>query len=104
MDLSKDADLLVCCAYKEYLERRKSGQSKRQANTFKPDFLESTDKISSWSRDDYLYTVRELKHAGFVTTYLDGTFAVTDKLIVYMENHFKNGLSSVIDFISKFIP
>lgn len=104
MELTKDADLLACCVYKEYLERRKNGIPKRQANTFSPEFHHSTDKISSWCKDDYLYTIGELKRAGLAKTYLDGTFVITDQFIIYMENRFKNGLVGVIDFITKFIP
>ena len=104
MELTKDADLLVCCAYKEYLNRRKNGIPKRQANTFHPDFRENTPKLSGWLRDDYLYTIGELQRAGFANSYLDGTFMITDRCVIYMENRFKNGLKEVTDFISKFIP
>ena len=104
MELTKDADLLVCCAYKEYLKRRKSGIPKRQANTFRPDFRENTPKLSEWLRDDYLYTIGELKRAGFANSYLDETFMITDQCVIYMENRFKSGLKEVTDFVSKFIP
>ena len=104
MELTKDADLLVCCAYKEYLDRRKRGISKRQANTFHSDFREENSKLSGWLHDDYLYTIGELKRAGFVNSYLDGTFIITDQCVIYMENRFKNGLKEVADFVSKFIP
>lgn len=104
MELTKDADLLVCCAYKEYLTRRKNGFPKRQANTFKRDFLKNSPKLSAWLPDDYLYTIGELKRAGFAKVYLDGTFIITDQCVIYMENRFKNGLKEITDFISKFIP
>lgn len=104
MELTKDADLLVCCAYKEYLDRRKNGIPKRQANTFHPEFRENTPELSGWLHDDYLYTVGELKRAGFARMALDGTFYITERCIIYMENRFKNGLMEVVDFISKFIP
>ena len=103
-NLTKDADLLVCCAYREYLKRRKSGIPKRQANTFHPDFKDSIPKLSDWLFDDYLFTISELKKVGFVHTSLDGTFCITSQCIIYMENRFKNGLKEVADFISKFIP
>lgn len=104
MELTKDADLLVCCVYKEYLNRRKSGIPKRQANTFHPDFKETTQKLSNWHHDDYLFTVSELKRAGFARLYPDGTFAITDQCVIYMENRFKNGLKEVTDFVTKLIP
>lgn len=33
-----------------------------------------------------------------------GNFDILDSTIVYMESRFKNGLSDVLDLISKFIP
>lgn len=104
MELTKDAELLVCCAYKEYLSRRKNGIPKRQANTFRIDFKNSTPKISEWLDDDYLYTIGELKRAEFAKVYLDGTFVITDRCIIYMENRFKNGIKEITDFILKLIP
>lgn len=104
MELTKDADLLVCCAYKEYLKRRKNGVRKRSANTFHPDFRENTPKLSKWLHDDYLYTISELRRAGLVRIGIDGTFVITDQCVIYMENRFQNGFNDVADFISKFIP
>lgn len=104
MELTKDADLLVCCVYKEYLSRRKNGMPKRQANTFHADFKNSAPKISKWLDDDYFYTIGELRRAGFVRVFLDHTFVITDHCIIYMENRFKNGLKEITDFVSKFMP
>ncbi len=104
MELTKDADLVACCIYREYLNRRKSGISKREAAGFSQDFYKSTDKLSSWSMDDFLYTLGELRRAGFVRTYITGSFGITDQLIIYMESRFKNGFIELTDFIAKFIP
>lgn len=104
IQLTKDADLLACCIYKEYLERRKNGISKRSANTFHVDFKEKASKIASWSIDDYLFTLGELRRAGLVRSYIDGTVAITDTFIIYMENRFKNNIIEITDFIAKFIP
>lgn len=104
MQLTKDADLLVCCAYKEYLHRRRNHIPKHQANTFHPDFKDTTAKLSGWLRADYLYTIGELRKVGFVKTYLDGTFVITENCVIYMEQRFKNGFKEVTDFITKFIP
>lgn len=102
MKLSQDADLLVCCAYKEYLSRRKNGIPKRQANIFHFDFKKSTPKLAGWLDDDYLDTIRELKNAGFAKVFLDKTFVITEQCIIYMENRFINGMKEVADFVSKF--
>ncbi len=100
VELTKDANLLVCCIYKEYLSRRKSGISKAEASIFENDISDISDKISSWSKEDILYTLSELKELSFVRVYIDGSFKITKELVVYMENRFKNGLTEVLDFIS----
>lgn len=103
-ELTKDANLLVCCIYKEYLSRRKSGLSKGEASLFENDLRAISNKISSWSTEDISDTLLELKGMAFVKMYIDGSFQITKELIIYMENRFKNGLTEVMDFISKFIP
>lgn len=104
VELSKDADLLACCMYKEYLSRRKNGLSKRQSILFAPDFKTTNLKISKWLSDDYFFTIGELRRAGLIHTYIDGTAILNDSFIIYMENRFKNGLMEITDFIAKFIP
>lgn len=102
--LTKDADLLACCFYKEYLNRRKNKIPKRQAIFFRTDFKESDPRISDWLQVDYLDTIGELRRAGLVRTYLDNSVILGDDFIIYMENRFKNGFIEVTDFIAKFIP
>ena len=102
MNLSKDAELISCCIYKQYLQRRKSGESKLSSKIFEDDFYRSDSKISSWNPDDIHETIRELRTIGYVKTYIRG-FEVLDPLIIHMENRFKNGFLEVVDFISKFI-
>lgn len=102
--LTKDADKLICSIYKTYLERRKSGVSKINAMHFEPDFYKSGKILSSWIESDVSVTLGELKRAGFVKLFIRGNFQIMDDGIIYMENRFKNGLSEVTDFISKFIP
>lgn len=104
IQLSKDADKVVCCIYKEYLERRKSGIAKRNATHFDANFYSHDKKLSGWNRDDFLETIAELKRAGLLSMYIGGAFAINENLIIYMENRFKNGLNEVADFISKLIP
>lgn len=99
-DLTKDADLLVCCIYKEYLSRRKSGISKDDASLFENDISTISDRISSWSKEDIYDTLSELEETVFIKIYIDGSFKITKELVIYMENRFKNGLNEVMDFIS----
>lgn len=103
-NLTKDADLLACCLYKEYLNRRKNHIPKRQAILFRTDFKESDSRISNWLQDDYFYTIGELRRAGLIRTYIDNSAVLNDEFIIYMENRFKNGFIEVTDFIAKFIP
>lgn len=104
MELTKDADKLVCIVYKEYLSKRKSGESKANAKHFNQDFYSGIKPLSDWHPDDIDETINELKRANFVKKYIDGGFVLLDDFIIYMENRFKNGFAEVTDFISKFIP
>lgn len=104
MELTKDADKLVCSMYKSYLEKRKSGMSKINARHFEPHEMQSYKLCSDRSIQDIKATVAELKRAGLGDMYFNGGFFANDQFIIYMENRFKNGLMDVVDFISKFIP
>ncbi len=104
VELTKDADKLLCCIYKQFLERRKSGFSKFDAKSFESDFYVTDKNISSWNDDDVSDTLLELGRAKYIRLFLGRDFDLEDAAIVYMENRFKNGLLEVTDFISKFIP
>lgn len=104
MELTKDADKMICCIYKTYLQRRKDGTPKPSARQFEENYF-STDKIlSSWHNDDLDDTLLEIARAGLIKIDICGNFDLTDKGIIYMENRFINGIKEVSDFISKFIP
>ena len=81
VSLTKDADLLVCCIYKEYLSRRKSGIPKDDASLFENDISTISDKISSWPKEDIYDTLSELKEITFVKIYIDGSFKITKELV-----------------------
>lgn len=99
--MTKDADKLLCCIYKIYLERRKSGMSKYDSKKFQDDFYKSDNHLSSWSDDDISDTLEELKKNNYVTLFIDGSFTLENDAIIYMENRFKNGLTEVLEIISK---
>ena len=101
--LSSDADKILCCVYKEYLERRKSGLAKVDAQRFNEDFYLSDRKLSKWNPKDISFTLLELGQCGYIRMYIGGEFDLETKAITYMEGRFKNGLSEIMDFISKFI-
>lgn len=104
VQLTKDADKLICFMYKSYLSKRKDGIDKLNSKRF--EFLEirAFKCCSSWNNDDVKATIAEISRAGYGSMFLDGGFLANDHFIVYMENRFKNGLNEVVDFITKFIP
>lgn len=100
--LTKDADKMICEIYAAYLERRKSGMSKGPAKDFADQKNWPGSYCDSWNSPDAKEALVELKHAGLVRLYLYGGFSLETDAIIYMENRFKNGLSEVLDWISKF--
>ncbi|MCX4339961.1 MAG: hypothetical protein OSJ72_09990 [Lachnospiraceae bacterium] len=99
-ELTKDADKVICCIYKEYLERRKSGMSKSQAKEFDGNFYRNVKTLSKWNSADVSDTLQELHNRELIKKNVIGDFTLLDSAISYMENRFKNGLSEVVDFIS----
>jgi len=103
--LTNDAEYLVCSLYKEYLEKRKNGESKVDAKMMGDSARIHRELMSEWTFEDVDETCCELSRAGF----LDCKFGddvvyfsvLSDTAIIYMENRFKNNLGKVIDNIAK---
>ncbi len=104
MELTKDADKMICVIYKSYLQAKKNGCAKAEARRFDDFALSEIPTFESWNPRDISDTLQELKRKGLVKIYITGDFELSDSGIIYMENRFKNGLLEVTDFISKFIP
>lgn len=109
IQLSKDADYLICLIYKYYLELRDNGFSKTDAKSLGDSHDVNEKIIPEWSFDDTDDTCRELIRKDLLDNriYVDnycGFMQLSDKGIIYMENRFKNGFKEVTDFIAKFIP
>ena len=102
--LSRDAEKMICVLYKVYLERRKAKTPKAAAREFSDLDQTKLDGIADWLDADRTETAHELKQAGFVKRYIDGSVVSEDAAIVFMENRFKNGLTEVISFLANFIP
>lgn len=102
-ELTKDADILICCIYKEYLQRRKENIPKSQALAFDFNFYMSDKKLSKWLENDVKFTLAELSRKGYIKLWLGCSFCLLDNAIIYMENRFKDGIIEVTDFISKFL-
>ena len=101
--MTKDADKMLCCLYKEYLNRIKIGNSKTSSRDFTAEYIKSDEVLSTWHPDDVCATRNELKHIGYLTVNIIGNFKLTDEAITYMENRFKNNLKELTDFISKLV-
>ena len=109
IQLSKDADYLICLIYKHYLELRDNGISKSDAKILGNSQEVNQNIIPEWSLEDTDDTCRELIKNDLLDNriYMDnycGYMNLSDNGIVYMENRFKNGFKEVTDFIAKFIP
>lgn len=104
MNITKDSEKIICYIYKMYLERRKNGESKAESRRFEIDFYKSDKDLSKWYDSDISDCILELARNGYIKVYIGGDFDILDQTIVYMENRFKNGLSDVLDLISKFVP
>lgn len=104
MQLTKDADKMICCIYRTFLQQRKNGIPKSSARCFAADYFENDEQLSSWLDGDLDDTLSELSRLKLVKPNIIGDFELTDSGIIYMENRFKNGLNEVVDFITKFIP
>lgn len=109
--ISRDADALICVLYKEYMQRRKSGESKQKARNMggSPEIHEKL--LPKWSFEDVDETCREISRAGLVNCSWADNIAyivvLSDDGIIYMENRFKDGLSSIIghlETLRSFIP
>lgn len=99
--LTKDTYRILCELYKIYLQRRKDGMSKSEAVYFCETQNIQNTYMPEITSDDYYDSVVELKNSGYVKMYVDGGFVLDNQAIILMENRFKNGLSDVMDFISK---
>lgn len=108
MELTKDSEKLICLLYKDYLEKRKSGQSKSEANDFGSSHDIHENLCSDWLFDDVDDTCRELSRSGLLRCLWADDIAyivrLSDSGITYMENRFKNDIKDVLEFLSNFIP
>ncbi len=104
VELTKDAEYLLCTLYKVYSEKLKSGISKAQARCFGSSEDIFTNYLSEWLFEDVNTTCYELKHAEMLSILNADNIAysvsLTDKAIIYMENRFKNNIEELLNFIA----
>jgi hypothetical protein len=105
VELTKDADTLICLLYKAYIEKRESGVSKANAKSFGGSDNIHQSIVPSWPFDDVDETCRELDRAGLLNCqYADNIvyFAnLPNESITYMEGRFGRKLGNVLDYIKK---
>lgn len=101
--LTRDADKMLCCLYKEYLSRINTGSSKSSSRNFTPEYAQSDAVLSKWHPDDVSAVRNELQRAGYLKVNIIGKFQLTDDAIVYMEGRFKSNILEITDFIAKFL-
>lgn len=104
IELTKDADKMLSNLYKSFINRRKGGQSKRDARRFTDEYFSTETPFASMNRSDVEDTRLELAHSNLLKNYIGGDCDLTDSALVYLENRFKNGLADVLSFLSQFIP
>lgn len=104
-ELTKDSDALLCAIYKDYLQKRKNGESKDTAKNLGSASDIQSKIVPKWILGDVEETLRTLSSSEMVSCfYADDTvhFAeLSEKGIFYMENRFKNGISDVLDHLQK---
>lgn len=104
MELTKNADKFVCYAYKHYLEKVRDKTPMFQAKQITFEEICTFKSFKNFTESDIKEVIAEAARAGLGDMTMECNFFVNDKMIVYMENRFKNGLNDVIDTITKFIP
>ncbi len=105
INLTKDADELICVLYKSYLERRKDGLSKSNAKKF-GGYAEIQSKLMpKHSAEDVNETCCELSRAKMVDCFFADDVVqhlwLTDASVIYMESRFKDRIDSVLDYLVK---
>ncbi len=103
IELTKDADKLLCYIYKEYLEKIKLGNIKTEANHFDRNIFTENKILSKCNPTDLDFNLLELGQNKLVTIYIGSTFELTTQGIIYMESRFENKVDKLTDFIAKFI-
>ena len=105
--LTRDADRLIAMIYKKYLERRKAGALREAAKCFGSSRQLRDDLALSMPLEDVDSLCFELHDFGYLSVLpADGSIyriMLTNPGIADLENRFKDGLSAVIDFLSKFL-
>ena len=110
IQLSKTTDAFICLLYKNYLEKRKNGESLSVSR--RTGSIDNLMKLlPDWKKEDIEVCCYDLSARGLLgilradNTVWNSSF--TEDGIIYMENRFKNKVSAIIDYlkdIKSFVP
>jgi len=105
IQLTKDADALICLLYKQYCQNLKDGVPKIQAKMFGSSEDIQKAITPQWTLENIDETCRELSRSGLLHCFYADDMVyqawLTDTGIIYMENRFKDGLKSVLEYLNK---
>lgn len=107
IELTREANALITVIYKDYLERRKNGESKSDAmKKFDSERIQR-ELLPTWSLQDVDATMSELSTNGLVNCWNAGgmiayTASLTSSGILYMEKRFERNLNKVLDYLKTF--
>ncbi|KIP21099.1 hypothetical protein JV16_01593 [Anoxybacillus ayderensis] len=105
IQLTKDADALICLLYKQYCAKLKDGVPKSQAKMFGSSEDIHQTIAPKWSFENVDETCRELHRAGLIECRYGDDIVwfvqLSDLGVIYMENRFKEGLKSVLEYLNK---
>ena len=105
IELTKEANCLICILYKEYLIRRKHGSSREAAGTFRGSKYIHTEFLSKWQYEDVVAVCHELHNVGLMRC-IASDFNILrikfeNKGITYMEKRFQRNINSVLNYLAK---
>jgi hypothetical protein len=105
IELTKDADVLICLVFKSYSEKRSNGLSKTLSNDFGDSETFHKAFVPKWHIDDVYDICAELHRADLMYyMWASGIFLesrLTDNGIIYMENRFERNITKLLDYIKK---
>lgn len=108
MTVSKECNAFMIALYHEYLDRRRKGFHDSDSTYFGDDTDIKSNLFPSMPLSDITNYCWILNEAGFLSVYPGDDKAndvsITNKGIAEMESRFPNGISSVIDALSKLAP
>lgn len=105
IELTNDADYLLCVLYDAYRQRRKQGMPAFDAKLFggSPEIQE--DCIQNWPTHDIDNAASELEYEGLLDCLFEADELIqsflTNEAIAYMERRFKHNFDQLLHYIAE---